>query len=215
MNVPPPAAPTRRREAVVGAAIAVVVAVLIAVVGLVGGSDDGRSAGAAAPTPTTPTAGPEDGGPPSVPTAPEATGPTGPADVLPVALPAVALDEQASGEDGISARVVSLEAIDGTAHGPGNIAGPALRATVRLTNGTSDAVDLDLVGVTLAHGKEATPSSPLDAPSRAPFTGTLAPGDRAEGVYVFTVPEDARDVVTLTVGYRAGAPFLVFTGSAD
>jgi hypothetical protein len=34
------------------------------------------------------------------------------------------------------------------------------------------------------------------------------------GVYLFTVPEDDRDTVTVSVGYEAGAPYLVFTGSA-
>ena len=33
-----------------------------------------------------------------------------------------------------------------------------------------------------------------------------------EGVYVFSVPTDVRDRVTLEVGYQAGAPLLLFTG---
>jgi hypothetical protein len=70
------------------------------------------------------------------------------------------------------------------------------------------------VSVSLTSGPDGTPASPLDDPSRAPFAGTVDPGEDAEGVYVFTVPEGDRDVVTLTVGYRAGAPFLVFTGAA-
>ena len=49
---------------------------------------------------------------------------------------------------------------------------------------------------------------------RFAFGGVLQTGRSAEGRYVFSVPEDARDVVTVTVGYAAGAPFLVFTGSA-
>lgn len=32
-------------------------------------------------------------------------------------------------------------------------------------------------------------------------------------MYVFTVPAGDRDLVTLSVGYQAGAPFMVFTGS--
>ena len=39
--------------------------------------------------------------------------------------------------------------------------------------------------------------------------------EAAEGVYVFSLAEDARDLVTVSVGYQAGAPFMVFTGSAD
>jgi hypothetical protein len=222
MNVPPagPPVPTRRREAAAGAAMAVVVALLIGVVGLTGGSGDGdRRPGAAAATSApgspAPTAVPDDD--PAVPdaVAPGAPAPTGDASVLPAALPAVAFDQEASGEDGVRAQVVSLESTTGTAQGRGNIAGPALRATVRLVNGTSEPVDLGLVVVNLTHGAEGTPAPPLQDDSRVPFSGTLAPGQSAEGVYVFTVPEDVRDVVTLTVGYRAGAPFLVFSGSAD
>jgi hypothetical protein len=42
----------------------------------------------------------------------------------------------------------------------------------------------------------------------------VEPGQSAEGVYVFTVPvpADARDQVTIEVGYEAGAPLLQFTG---
>ena len=222
MNVPPvpPPAPTRRREAAAGAAMAVVVALLVGAVGLTGGSGDGdRSPGAAAapsaPGSPTPAAVPDDEPAAPDPAASEPPVAAGDASVLPVALPAVALDQEASGEDGVMAQVVSMEAIDGTAEGVGNIAGPALRATVRLTGATPEPVDLDLVSVTLTHGPDATPASPLDDPSRAPFAGTLESGGTAEGVYVFTVPEDGRDAVTLTVGYRGEAPFLVFSGSAD
>jgi hypothetical protein len=110
--------------------------------------------------------------------------------------------------------VVSVEAIQGTASGPGNIAGPALRVTVRLTDGRSSAVSLDGVVVNLTYGQDATPASPLDDPSGSPFSGTLAPGASGVGVYVFTVPADQRQVVTVSVGWEAAAPVMVFTGPA-
>jgi hypothetical protein len=85
---------------------------------------------------------------------------------------------------------------------------------VRITNGTDDAVDLGGVTMDLTHGADAVPASPLDDPSQAPFSGSLDQGDSAEGVYVFSVPQDDRGTVTVSVGHRAGAPFMVFTGSA-
>ncbi|WP_369258288.1 hypothetical protein [Geodermatophilus amargosae] len=222
MNVPParPETPTRRREAAAGAALALVAALLVGLVALVGsGGDAGRpaasptSAPASSPAPApVPPPIPDEGTPGGVTTPPAPS--TGPADALAPLLPAVALDAPASGDDGVSAEVVSLEAVDGTGSGVGNVAGPALRVTVRLAAGTAGPVVLDLVGVTLAHGADQTPASPLDDPSAAPLTGPLAPGSVAEGVYVFSVPEDARELVTLTVGYRADAPYLVFTGAA-
>ena len=138
----------------------------------------------------------------------------GRADELAPSLEPVAFDGTASGEDGLRAEVVSLEAIQGSGKGVGSVAGPALRATVRLTGPASGPVALDFVSVTMTHGTDPVPASPLDDPSAAPFTGTLAPGGTAEATYVFGVPEDARELVTLTVGYRADAPYLVFSGAA-
>src|SRR3712207_1179832 len=93
-----------------------------------------------------------------------------------------------------------------------SIAGPALRVTVRVENGTAEPVALGGVAVNLAYGPDRTPASPLDDPSRRPFATMVEPGQSAEGVYVFTVPADARDQVTIEVGYEAGAPLLQFTG---
>lgn len=191
---------------------------------LLGGGNGARpgSAGAAAPAPAVPT-----GAEPAPSAAPEPTArvsdpPTGPAseptglvaDELPASHPPVPLDATAEVDGRIAATVESLEAIRGTAVGPGNVAGPALRVTVRLLNRSADPVLLDGVAVSLTSGEQQTPAPPLADPSAAPFSGTVGPGDSAEGVYVFTLPEDARDLVTVSVGYDAGEPYMVFTGSA-
>jgi hypothetical protein len=220
MTVPPagPPAPRRRREVVAGAAVAVAVAVLVAVVGLTGdpGDDDPPAAAttstAASPSAPAPGAGT---GAPEAPVPAVATGPTGAADQPPTALPAVDLDEEATGGEGVRARVVGLEAVTGSGEGRGSIAGPALRATVQLVNGSPDPVALDLVVVNLTHGADATPAPPLRDSSAVPFSGQLAPGETAEAVFLYTVPADDRGAVTLTVGYRAGAPLLTFSGPVD
>jgi len=196
----------RRRRALLGAAVAAVVVGLLVTVLLVRGAADRSSAtaaGSASPVSLAP-----------APPTPVAAGPTSEANEAPASLPAVSLDEAAHVGNGVSAEVTKLDAIDGTGTGPGNISGPALRVTVRITNASADAVSLDGVAVDLTHGADALPASPLNDPSAAPFTGTLAAGDSAEGVYVFTVPKDDRELITVTVGYQAGAPFMVFTGSA-
>ena len=127
----------------------------------------------------------------------------------------MALDEPGAVGNGVTAEVVSLEAVDATGVGPGNVAGPALRVTLELTNGTAGTVSLGGVAVDLAAGPELVPASPVDDPSTAPFTGTVAAGGTARGVYVFSIAADDRDDVTLSVGYQAGAPLLVFTGAAS
>ena len=212
------------RPRVLGSAAAALVAVGGTTLALVlTGSGDGSGAGALAATPSATPSEPAaptakalpDGTVLPLPPTPEPTGPTSDADAPPPSLPVVALDEPAEVGNGISAVVSSLEAIEGTGRGPGNVAGPALRATVRITNGTADPVSLDAVAVDLASGAARTPASPLDDPSASPFTGTVAPGGTAEGAYVFSVPAEDRSTVTLSVGYQAGAPFLVFTGPAS
>lgn len=212
-----------RRRVWLGAAVAVVVVVLTGVSLLLSGGDDDRTPSAAAgeTTASTTTAPPVVAAPtaptpaPTPETTPEPTGPTGDVDDPPPSRPAVALDAAAEVGDGVSASLVSLDAIEGTATGPGNIAGPALRITVRIENGTDEPVSLGGVVVDLASGRDLVPASPLDDPSAAPFAGTVAPGEHADGVYVFTIPEEDRGSVTVSVGYQAGAPLMVFTGSAS
>jgi hypothetical protein len=175
------------------------------------GTSSGTATSTSEPLPSAPVT-PEPLSP--APVTPEPTGPTSDVDEPPPSLPVVALDDEAAVGNGITAEVVSLDAITGTGTGPGNVAGPALRVTVQISNGTAAPVSLDEVVVDLTYGADLTPASPLDDPSTAPFTGTVEPQGNREGVYVFTVPEDQRDAVTVSVGYQAGAPFLVFSGSA-
>ncbi|MGY1854933.1 hypothetical protein [Modestobacter sp. SYSU DS0290] len=212
---------TRRRAALAAGVVVVVAAVVLA---LVLGRGSGESGGAAAGTAT---AAPSSGAAASS-SAPATEGPaaseapvatpegdqaTGDLDAPPPSLAAVQLDEPVV-VDEVTLSVVSVEAIDGTGVGVGNVAGPALRVTVRARNGTEAPQDLDAVSVNLSTGADETPASPLRDPSAAPFAGTLAPGDTAEGVYVFSVPVAARDMVTVEVGHRPGAPVAVFRGAA-
>jgi hypothetical protein len=206
VTAPPP--DRRRRLILAAVAAAVVIALVIVLILVFTGDDEGDESGAAASTSSVAT---DTSVPAPLPT-PTPTGPTDVVDQPPPALPEVPLDAQAAVGNGIVATLPKIEAIQGSATGPGNIAGPALRITVRIENGTAAGVPLEGVAVNLYYGTDKTPASPLDDPSRRPFGGMLAAGDSADGVYVFSVPADARDSVTVEVGYQAGAPLLLFTG---
>jgi hypothetical protein len=203
---------TTRQMAIRGVAVAAALVVLALVVALVFGdrnSDAPVNGESSAQT----SIAPSPSAAPSV--TPEAATPTPVADGMPPEMPAVPLDGRAEAGNGLVALLPRIEAIQGTGTGPGNIAGPSLRVTVRLENGTAGPVFLDAVAVNVYHGEERTPASPLDDPSSSPFQGTLAAGKSAEGVYVVRVPESARGDVTIEVGYEAGAPLLIFHGSVD
>ena len=207
--------PSRVRLLLALAAVALVA--LVAVFVLVRGDDDepgGSPAATASSTPATvtePSLGADD---PGAQATPPAEASQAAVDDLPPSQAPVALDQPAAAGDGVTATVAAVEAINGFGQGRGNVSGPALRVTVTITNGTDDTLDLGGVAVDLTHGTDAVPASPLDDRSQAPFSGSLEPGETAEGVYVFSVPPDDRGTVTVSVGHRAGAPFMVFTGSA-
>ncbi|WP_353648550.1 hypothetical protein ABLG96_17200 [Nakamurella sp. A5-74] len=113
----------------------------------------------------------------------------------------------------VTAQIVSLKAVTGVANGPGEIAGPALSVTLRVTNGSTKAIVLDGVGVTLTDSTGG-PTSTLAGPPSAPFTGTLAAGDNATGSYVFTIAADKRRPIKLSLSYSTEAPTVVFAGNA-
>lgn len=206
-------------------AVAVVLVVVLVVVGLVvwsggddGGSDSGPGAtGSTAPSGPTQTTAPEPEDAEDAPTpepepAPE-DAPEGSAE-LPPALAAVELGDTSTSPDGTSAVVSDVQAIEGSGTGIGNVGGPALRVSLRIENGSAEPLPLAAVVVELFHSGGSVPASPLEDPSRNAFSGDLAPGESADGAYVFSVPLDGRDLVRVSVAYRPGAPFLVFTGPA-
>jgi hypothetical protein len=125
----------------------------------------------------------------------------------------VPLDAGATVPGVVSGRLVSVEAVQATGTGVGNVSGPALRVTVELT-GAGQALPLDGSYVELLTGPDLAPASPVDDPSTAPLQGQLPPGGTATGVYVFSVDDGARGDVTVRVQPAPGEPFLVFRGAA-
>ena len=212
-EAPESTAPSPRRRPTGPAVLAIAgVALLAVLIGLVLAftGDDGTDSAADAADTTTSLATTSA---PASPTSDAAQpAPTSNPDDLPPALPAVALDSVADAGNGITATLPLIESIQGSGTGPGNVAGPALRVTVRVHNDTADPLSLDGVAVNMAYGADKTPASPLDDPSQAPFSGAIGPGETADGVYVFSVPADARDAITVDLSYQAGAPRLLFTG---
>ena len=209
--------PRRRWLLVAGVVVLVVLAVVAFLLVRTGAGEPAGTAGSAASSATAPpdpaagssSPGTEPGTPAPV-TEEPATSPVA-ADEAPPALPAVALDEPVAVGD-VTASLVALETVDAEGVGRGSVSGPALLVTVRLANGTAEPLALDGVSVNLAHGADRVPGSPVADRRGKPFAGTVRAGGSAEARYVFSVPLEARDAVTVEVGARAGAPIAVFSG---
>lgn len=115
-------------------------------------------------------------------------------------------------ENGVEISLSRLEAVQGEATLAGETSGPAIRATVRLVNNSDEPLDLEYVTVNAYSGEDRSPAGTITQPGGMPFEGELAPGDAADGVYLFTVAENDRDDVTLTVDYLLGTQVAVFRG---
>ena len=127
--------------------------------------------------------------------------------------PAVAPASASSSAGGPTVRLSSIGHVAGQAVGPGEIAGPAIRVSIVIENRGSTDLDLAFVAVNAYIGADRRPAGTLTQPAGSPFGGVLKPGERATGVYLFTVPTAERDQVTLVVDYLAGQPAAVFTGA--
>jgi hypothetical protein len=130
----------------------------------------------------------------------------------PVTEPAVPLDQPVDFGTGVSARLVSIEPVDGVAEGPGEVSGPSLQVTVELTNATATSVSLDTTVVDLYAGPDAVPGELLAGAEDTLFSGEMAPGTSATAVYVFRVAPELRSRIQVTVSYTPGAPTVLFEG---
>ncbi|WP_144876526.1 hypothetical protein [Microbacterium sp. 1.5R] len=197
---------TRTRKILLIGAAVVVIAVVALVIWMVA-SQTSRPDGSATPAPSTsvpptptvfptPTPGATDGAP---------------SDEPPVEVP---IDEPATVVEGVTAQVVSMEAFESSSEQPGDLAGPALRVLLRVTNSTAEPIDLGGASVNLASGEDANPAPPLGDTVATGLPASLAPGESAEGQYSFSIPLDARADVTVTLDLLTGEPYVAFRGAA-
>lgn len=122
------------------------------------------------------------------------------------------LDDVVTLDTGVRVSVVEIAGITVEAETPGELAGPAVAATIRFENESGEPLDVGgaMVSLVDAAGNVGAPTTSSPA---APTIGTIDDGDATEGIYVFRIPEDTRNDITLTVDYAAGAPVVVFHGS--
>ena len=196
-----------RRKAWIWVAVVAVVLIAAIVYFVVtsGSSGDDKPGAGSSASPSAPS---QSGDPTAQPTPdPSATPGTMPE------LAPVAPDEPSDNGEGLVAEIVSMKAVDGEAVQAGEIGGPSVQFTLRLTNDTDAAMDLGFIAVNAYIGEALTPAGSLIKPGGAPFEGTLEAGKTAEGVYIYNIPVDQRGDVTLTIDYRAGQPSFVFRGN--
>lgn len=129
-------------------------------------------------------------------------------------LPPVGLDSEAEQPDAVVVRLSKIESVQGEARLPGEVAGPALRISVMITNNSDKAIDLGTVVVNGYRGDKRVPLESLTSPGGAPFQGELKPKNAATGVYVFAIDPKFRADVTFTVDATPGVPAAVFRGDS-
>ncbi len=114
---------------------------------------------------------------------------------------------------GVLAALTSVRSVRTTASGPGQIAGPGVRLSLRLTNQSKTPVSLSAVVVNVMDAR-GDPAVYLDTqPGVTSLSGELAPGQSRSGDYVFTLPNASTNPISVEVSYSADAPVVVFKGN--
>lgn len=123
------------------------------------------------------------------------------------------LGDEAQTSPGVTASVVRVETVTGEARGPGEIAGPALRVTINLENGSDKVIRTELGLINVYYGKDRTPAGILSGPGASAFPSQIPAGGSGAGTSVFNVPVDARGQVEVEFSYSTDAPVVIFSGS--
>ncbi|MFP7833510.1 hypothetical protein [Marisediminicola sp. LYQ134] len=127
--------------------------------------------------------------------------------------PPLALDEPGELETGLAASISRLEAVEGEATLPGEVAGASVRFRVTIDNTTEESVDLRYTVIDVSYGSDQTPALALTEPGGSPLPTEVGAGESVEGTYVFRVPEEERGSGRIIVDYFVGVPPLVFEGT--
>jgi hypothetical protein len=111
----------------------------------------------------------------------------------------------------LTAAIADPARVHAQARIPGEIAGPALSFTLQLTNHGRASLDLDTNIAVTAHDAAGVPFTALTT-STHPVSGTLRSGAHASGHYVFHLPDNTKNPVTIEVTYAATAEVARFAG---
>lgn len=126
----------------------------------------------------------------------------------------VALASPADFGNQVTAKITSVTGINATAHGIGEISGPAAKVSIQFVNGSNSPISLANVVVNLQDAA-GVPANPVSDQSAKAFTGTLAAGKSAAGVYVFTLGKNHQNPVTVSLSYTTAAPVVLFAGAVS
>ncbi|NEM89978.1 hypothetical protein [Galbitalea soli] len=130
------------------------------------------------------------------------------------AAPPVAITARPHPVTGLTVHITKMRAVDGTAQGPGEVAGAAVQVTLAVANGTAKTISLASTIVNAYYGAANTPASPLSGPGAVPLAASVKAGATITAVYVFSVPVDSRAEFSVTFDYSAKVPVIVLRGPA-
>ena len=114
---------------------------------------------------------------------------------------------------GVTAQLSGFNSVEGEARIPGDIAGPAVRVSVKVSNESGSTIRLDGAVVNLYYGEARTPAIANSWPVGKPFPAELANGDSTVGAYVFSLPSDQRTDVRVEVDIAGVADPVMFVGA--
>jgi hypothetical protein len=204
--------PDRRKRIVLISSAAAALVVLVVLVIVLQHNGDGSDS-SKTPTGSATSGPPRKSSPPpsSLPASKRAVPSASPPVKVPKATPARFRDNVVLANK-VGIEVADIESVQGKARGPGEVAGPALRFTVRVTNNSKKAINLDLAVVTAYFGRKDDPASQLSGPGAAPLPQKLKSGATASGKYVFAVPPAQRSRVRVDFSYIINQPTIIFRG---
>jgi hypothetical protein len=118
--------------------------------------------------------------------------------------------------DGVRLEITKAEQGVETGHGPGVMAGREyVRFTLKLTNGSTKAINLNEVVVTTFYGTSKQLAAPVYTESAGTYdlSGTVKPGASATALYAFAVPGTQLGRVTMVVDFDGLHTSATYTGA--
>lgn len=123
-----------------------------------------------------------------------------------------ALDKTAKLKGGVDISIAKVSTLNVKSETPGEIAGPAVAVTLDVQNSSGKPIDLSTAMVTLT-GAKGSYGQPTTSDPYKPFSGSISSGASATGTFVFRLPAQERQSLSITVQYVAGAPVALFAGN--